>query len=69
MSAIKNCTVLVWNSLIDSYHADVESANERAAIIAKCWENHVDCGSEFPKPRLEVMSATQYIKSKFATDF
>jgi len=69
MSLIKNCTVLVWNSLIDSYHADTESANQRAAFIVRQWQKHSDCGSEFPKPRLEVMSAAQYIKNQYTSDF
>jgi hypothetical protein len=69
MSAIKNCTVLVWNNLIDSYHPDSESAKQRAATIASQWRIHVDCGSDYPRPHLEVMSAAQYIKNQHTSDF
>lgn len=65
MSLIKNATVLVWSGLIDSYHADTESANQRAAFIVRQWQKRSDCGSELPRPRLEVMSAAQYIKKQY----
>jgi len=69
MSAIKNCTVLVWNDLVDSYHTDVASARERAAFIVHQWEQHTTCGSSFPKPRLEVTTAAEYIRKQYATSF
>lgn len=69
MSGIKNCTVLVWNSLVESYHVDAESANERAAFITMQWQKHTDNGYGFPKPRLEVMPAVQYIKNQYASNY
>jgi hypothetical protein len=69
MSAIKNCTVLVWNSMVDSYHVDAESAKQRAATIVCQWRMHVDCGSDYPKPRLEVMTAADFFRKQFANSF
>jgi len=69
MSAIKNCTLLLCNNQIDSYHIDSTSAHERADKLLDLWQQQAACGSEHPRPLLRIMTATEFIESRKAVDF
>lgn len=69
MSAIKNCTLLLCNNQIDSYHIDSTSAHERADKLLDLWQHQAACGSEHPRPLLRIMTATEFIESRKAVDF
>ena len=69
MSAIKNCTLLIRDDQIDSYHIDSSSAHERADKLIDLWQRHAACGSEYPRPKLRIMTADEFIESRKAVDF